>query len=154
MKTRKLYFIISIICCLLGCQKKSEIQFDIPGVIFTKEQTAAAEYFQKGKDSWTPTNKQIEELENLFPEYISNYNVASAKEIYKNLSTYKRQYLGFTENGEQLIFINAFCEHKWKDNDKWKSQFVFVFDGGDCYFQAIYNPSKHKFEKLFVNGVA
>jgi hypothetical protein len=50
------------------------------------------------------------------------------------------------------VKINAMCQ---VDNVKELSKyFVFVDDGGSCYFELTYNIKSHKFANLYVNGFA
>jgi hypothetical protein len=61
-----------------------------------------------------------------------------------------RQYIGFTENGDQKILVNGFCN----PDASWTSQVVFVMDGGDCYFTGIYNVDTDELESFTFNGDA
>lgn len=64
-------------------------------------------------------------------------------------SSYIYQYK--TINDSEL-YINALCDDY--DNDDLSERFIIVFDGGSCYFQAIYNFKSNEFIKLDVNGEA
>jgi len=62
-----------------------------------------------------------------------------------------RQYCGgHTAGGELLVFINAFCESS--SHDDWRKAQIDVFDGGDCYWQAVINLSTRRVEYFEVNG--
>lgn len=69
----------------------------------------------------------------------------------KNLTKYKRQYIGITKNGKKIMHVNFFCE---TDGDEWKKERIFVMDGGDCYFELDYDPIKRKYSALSINGEA
>lgn len=62
-----------------------------------------------------------------------------------------RQYVGFTENGQQKIYINGFCD-TW-DTD-WRTTPIVVMDGGDCYFGAVFNVDTGDLESFIFNGDA
>lgn len=62
-----------------------------------------------------------------------------------------RQYAGYIENGERKIAINSLCN---VGPDNWKSQAVFVEDGGPCFWWALYNVDTGDVETISVNGVA
>ena len=66
-----------------------------------------------------------------------------------NLDHY-RQYAGFTENGDPKILVNGFCNAE----PDWTSQIVFVMDGGECYFTAMYNVDTERLESFTFNGEA
>jgi hypothetical protein len=50
---------------------------------------------------------------------------------------------------EELIFANFFCETHGED---WRETAVVVLDGGDCYFQVIYNADANVYSSLWING--
>jgi hypothetical protein len=62
---------------------------------------------------------------------------------------YMRQYLGIIEGGEEIIYANFFCTDHETD---WHNEFVFVMDGGDCFFSVKHNPGSGEFFDLSVNG--
>lgn len=62
-----------------------------------------------------------------------------------------RQYAGYTEDGERKIFINGFCDALGVD---WRERPVFVDDGGECFFTAIYNVESGEVERFQFNGQA
>jgi len=47
--------------------------------------------------------------------------------------------------------VNGFCR---VDDDTWLSHPYIVMDGGNCYFQAIYNVEDQTFERFQFNGDA
>ncbi len=61
-----------------------------------------------------------------------------------------RQYAGFTQDGERKIFINGFCT----DEPNWTQDIIFVLDGGECFFTAIYNVDTAELESFAFNGEA
>jgi archaellin len=84
----------------------------------------------------------------------SLWTFLEAKKQYKFFprKNYTYQYQANIKNGEEEVYINAFCEiQKRKDLHKY---FIVVKDGGPCYFQIKYNPRTGKFYDLSVNGEA
>jgi hypothetical protein len=146
-------YIVFIFFCL-SCQKNALDNRSIPGVIFSQEQTVAEWPFSKSMSAWTPTKAQIIELEEKLGSYIQASNHPEALNIANKLPSYRRQYLGITENGKNLIYINAFCDSYKSTFDTSNTHFVFVFDGGACFFQVTYDPVTKAFIKLSINGVA
>lgn len=79
-----------------------------------------------------------------------------SKNIYKgqffiDLLKYKRQYFcAFNARGEKLVWVNCFCG----DEDYWKTAEVFVFDGGNCYFNLMINLATKQVSGFETNGVA
>lgn len=52
-------------------------------------------------------------------------------------------------NGKPMVEMYAFCEVR---SDAWKSVGYYIWDGGDCYFDALYDPSTKAVVSLRVNG--
>ena len=66
---------------------------------------------------------------------------------------YKRQYVpAINSNGQKEVWINFFCED-W-NNSNWKSEIVFVLDGGNCFFNLKVNLETLTYSELFINGYA
>ena len=86
---------------------------------------------------WNPTQIDIAEAERAIAE------AAGELEHY-------RQYAGFTQNGDRMLLVNGFCHAE----PNWTSQIVFVMDGGECYFTAIYNVETASLESFMFNGDA
>ena len=92
------------------------------------------------------------ELEAAFPSFIKSKRASGCERLRTARFEYKRQYYGFSHEGRSLIYVNAFCDPD--DLFYWETTFVMVFDGGDCFYQATYDPVAHEFVECYVNGVA
>jgi hypothetical protein len=69
------------------------------------------------------------------------------------LPFYKRQYFGIAfEKGQHVIYANYFCDSGYFDD--WQDRYIVVMDGGECFFQIQYDPSKGTFSNLQINGLA
>ena len=128
------------------------------GVIFTAANTEAAglgyEFNDPIADYWTPSEEQIAVLEAGLPAFLKA-NIAPDHYAYgmiDKLDSYKRQYFSITfADGQPLIYTNFFC---YDDFDNWLESPVFVMDGGECFFQMLYNPAMETFSGLRINGYA
>ena len=138
----------------LGCGEKKHVElFHAPGVIFTEKQSLESAFEFSGKRVWMPTLDQIEELERDLPLYLTKSNHPDAGAMVASLPNYRRQYLGFIDEGHQRIYVNAFCQGHTATDERWRTEFVLVQDGGSCYFQAVYDVESKHFIQLSVNGV-
>jgi hypothetical protein len=150
-----------IACTLLTCVPLSAFADDlaIPGKIYDAKQ---AEEFSKARFAeglagaapfWTPSEAEVRVLERSLPEFLAaHWPKDRGPKI--DASRHKRQYFGVTRNGHKLVFVNAFCEEHTQQDPDWSKHFVFVFDGGSCFFQLYYDPSANSFLDLRVNGFA
>lgn len=103
--------------------------------------------------AWAPDAQMISALETHLPAYLSqNQNKFNATKpsIVERLAQYKFQYWGEIQNNKRIIIVNAFCANF----DDWKTQRVFVLDGGDCFFNLKYDIDAGTFFDLQVNGEA
>lgn len=126
------------------------------GVILIVE--AAAEYHAiLGDESdilWRPTKAEVMELEQGLRAFLQTDDQAATSgrsPLWERLSDYKRQYYGFERAGQRLIHANFFCDDWGAD---WHHTPIFVLDGGDCYFQVVYNSQTNTFVSLCINGEA
>ena len=96
-----------------------------------------ADEFDPGADTyWTPTPADV---------------VAAEAALLADQGSldHFRQYFGTVENGENKILINGFCD---PSDRNWYQGSVFVLDGGDCYFHAIYDVGTDSIENFYYNG--
>jgi hypothetical protein len=145
--------ILTSLVLILACSPSSKRPGELPGVILSSDQVKKTG-LPGSTNPWTPTEGQIQELEARLPDYLMSLKDPTAHLIADSLITYHRQYLGLREGAKNLVYVNAFCqEHSsWPSN--WKTEFVFVQDGGPCYFQVYYDPESKVFSRLAVNGDA
>ena len=70
---------------------------------------------------------------------------------------YFRQYVGVLQAGQKRVYVSAFCQFMDGDSPtspEWKNHVLLVSDGGNCFWQALYDPSSRRFLELWVNGRA
>lgn len=101
---------------------------------------------------WMPSADDIAELEVNLTEFIEENEDEFRRDIVEDLPDYIRQYLGYVAEGQRWIYVNALCNHG--DGLDWETDIVFVADGGDCFFQVIYNADTGEFSDLSINGEA
>jgi hypothetical protein len=105
-------------------------------------------------DYWTPEQAQVRELEAGLVPFLESEIAADDFRygFWEDLENYKRQFFGVTfERGTPLIYANYFCVD---DFDYWRTGHVMVMDGGECFFQVLYNPATGEFSSLRINGYA
>ena len=71
--------------------------------------------------------------------------------MWERLDEYQRQYIGLERGGKEIIYGNFFCDNGGVD---WRQKFLFMIDGGECYFQVEYDVESGLFIKLRINGEA
>ena len=102
---------------------------------------------------WTPTEENILLLEQKLDSFLRQNSESFHRQppVWEQLDNYKRQYVGLTIKEKRVIFGNFFCTDTGAD---WEKEWVFVLDGGDCFFQLQFDLERGTFTKLTVNGEA
>ena len=77
-------------------------------------------------------------------------------EVEPLLSNYKRQYLGVTYKGKKYLLI-SFIDGFYITGDaelkeEWRRRWIAVLDGGDAFWNVLYDPATEKFSEWECNG--
>lgn len=95
--------------------------------------------------------KQEELLKNHNKKYPNNKWTKTRFEL--DLKDKKRQYIAvINEHGEKEVWVNLFCDSF--EGEDWKTELIFVEDGGNCYFNVKINLEKNTYSELMINGYA
>jgi hypothetical protein len=89
-------------------------------------------------------------IECKLPNYFDTLNKCRTNP--HNCGYYKRQYIGFTLNGNQYVYINLFAKHN--KMEYWKTKAVWVMDGGNSFCGIIYDLKANRFIEISCNGEA
>jgi hypothetical protein len=111
--------------------------------------------FPGDAEYWSPTKADIHTLEGRLPAYLQENKSAfymTDAAIWEQLDGYNRQYVGIVLDGKKVIYASYLCQNG--ADTEWKEQFIFVADGGACYFQFKFDTSTGEFFDLQVNGEA
>jgi hypothetical protein len=109
----------------------------------------AAGYGQQTDDYWTPTEADVRTLEAGLVAYLKAAPGAPS-DLWEKQATYLRQWAGILRDGRRYIYASFFCA----EFAGWQSRIVVVMDGGDCFFQVMYDVEQQTFTNLMVNGEA
>ena len=113
-------------------------------------------------EKFTPTIEEIGLAKELSKIHIDSLEQNRDRKIVKqygkilkyNNTDYYRQYVGFVDSkGNKLIFINAVCKAYGQKSDM-KQNWIFVFDGGSCFYQIKVDLTNKKCIDFSVNGEA
>src|SRR6266508_2691170 len=94
--------------------------------------------------TWRPSDQILSKLKMNLESYMKSQEKVFGISL-KKWGTYRFQYQGQKEKARKFIYINAFC---YLDNPRDRNLskvFVFVFDGGGCFFHVKYDPIADKF---------
>ena len=127
---------------------------EFEGVIFPREQGKDFIKSFTGIDErefWTPTKADVLRMERKIEAYLKKAAARRSPNLWSKLTSYKRQYAGVVRNGKKIIFANFFCQNL---NTDWKTTPIAVADGGDCFFNVLYDTVSASFSDLQINGEA
>ena len=107
---------------------------------------------------WMPAKEDVARFDADFMSYLATWHDPRAKWVRKmhDEDGYLKQYLGYIgKDGRRHIYVNGFCKtYEFEPPPGMPTRFIIVDDGGECYFQANYDPVKHVINRLSVNGRA
>ena len=181
---RKLLLIFSISILIYSCgseaklfkvdQTKIGVNYkNTRGTIFKSNYSDQNLYLMNTdsiKNTWTPNKEEIELAEKILKNQIKKINSKRINQldncpiIDKNMNSYFRQYVGYTNTkGERIIHINFYWD-KYSVWDKirgftdtrleYDSDYALVLDGCSRYWQIDVNLTNQKLNHLQINGVA
>lgn len=96
---------------------------------------------------WTPAQFDIDGVFTTTVKYIQ----ASEEDNIRPLADYKHQHIGFISDSKQYIYNNYFCDSINFDTE-WYSNLISVDDGGNCFFQSVYDVAEQEIISLSING--
>jgi hypothetical protein len=99
---------------------------------------------------YLPSLIEVHRLESALPQYLSTQRQLG-KPI--NFLNYHFQYAGFTRNGHNMIYINAF-RPDGVESFNWRFNPVLVCDGGSSFFGVEFDTQTEKFSNFSFNGLA
>ena len=149
-------FCVTVVFSLAGCTTPAST--DTWAVIPQRraEEMGLGTWLSSGAEIegyWTPTEQDVLLLEENLPSFLQENSTSFRREppVWEQLDNFKRQYAGLVMNGSKIIYGNFFCSEPSPD---WKTEWMFVMDGGDCFFQLQFDVANGTFSGLTVNGDA
>jgi len=107
-----------------------------------------SEYTSAG--GWEVSEAQVRAVEaKLEAAVVAHATEPHHTRIRDGLAGYNRRYVGIVRGEQRLIEISGFCD-SFRD---WQGP-VGVDDGGDCFFDAWYDPETDAITRVSINGVA
>lgn len=99
---------------------------------------------------FTPEDEQIRRFEAGLAAHLRASPPRRSPELHAKYAPYHRRYVGMKINGEMKLYASFYCP----SFEGWERPDVDVDDGGDCYFQVVYDVARGAYESVTVNGEA
>ena len=107
-------------------------------------------WFGPESKSWTPSEDDVRTAEPVVLERIG----AEEPALFARLGEYLCQFIGIIWEGRRRIYFNFFHRQQDGADVDWRTEGVFVMDGGDDYFHAVYDVDSGECVAFYVNGEA
>jgi len=115
------------------------------GAIVPAEEAERHRYLAKHyKQFWTPTTNDIAKAEARLTAFIEASTDTHAAEIRKKLKRFRRQYVGYTADGERRVLC-SFLPGVKRGQDPFaglRRSFIKVYDGGPSFWEIHYRVEK------------
>lgn len=97
---------------------------------------------------WNPSEIEINDMFVTLVKYLQS---TDEDQNIGNLENYRHQHFGYISADKQYIYNNYFCDN-FDTDVEWRTTFISVSDGGNCFFQAIFDVSNQEIINLYING--
>lgn len=168
----KIFGLIIFVCLSCKQTKKQNLKsddinnLDSKHIILTDSEYNRFLNDKYNTKSWKPTKHDIDLVQEILNKAIDDTNFICIKNPkIKIRKDYYKQYVPYINHkGERMIKINAFCKvlqvppkpgsetNEWSDID-WKNEYLFINDGGNCYWRITINIDAKKYKDIMVNGI-
>jgi len=101
---------------------------------------------------WQPSKSQVAELEAALVPFMADRQKSGSR-VPPTSVEYNRQYIGFTRNGEHLIYGN-FYPATLDRSRALRAEPVVICDGGATFWGVVYRVRAKQFEEPKFNGEA
>lgn len=111
--------------------------------------------FGKDYKPWTPGSEDIEKADEMIKKCFDDQANGTVNRVLdRKPDDYCKQFVGaVNSNGERILWVNCFCKKELEMFKKWKTDIIFVADGGNCFLQIKFNWDKNDGHyELKVNG--
>ncbi len=126
------------------------------GVVVPEDVASRYWQFARGRepdDTWEAGDVHIAEMEAGLADYFRNHNDQDVVAVTEKLHDYKRQYFAVVDQGQRKIELVAMCHHYVAENNiDFMKELPLVSDGGDCFFEVLYNVDERSFVWARIHG--
>ncbi len=158
MNTNKLLTLIVILLAsfLASCSNEQGDNW----VIFSEGQSRQARiaewYAEDGQSTgyWQPARTDVLIIMDGAAAFLQSNSESfhtQGTPVWERLDEYMVQFFGITLDDRRIVYANYFCTDTERD---WRKEFIMVMDGGQCFFQFMYDADTGEFFNLRVNGEA
>jgi hypothetical protein len=120
---------------------------------FVVQAAAPSNWYQVAGGTWTVDTIEVERIASQLQSAGDASLVGRKTARVKELSKYIVQYQGIGSTARHQVRLMGACDLDGRSPDSLRKDIYLVFDGGDCYFHAVYDRKQKKFVGFSFNGV-
>lgn len=111
--------------------------------------------FGRNYKQYEPSQEDIDLAEKLLKECYTKEVSGTYNPFFgRKLEQYNRQFVpAEMEGGDKLIWINCFIYADAEVQKRWKTDIIYVADGGNAFFNLKINLTRSTYYDLMVNGM-
>ena len=158
LNNRKIFFVLILFLAACTSRPASNAEGE-DWVAFSADKAQTDQMlgwlFLGDAEYWSPTKADVRTLQSGLPAYLQENKSAfymTDAAVWEQLDEYNSQYVGIVLEGRKVIYASYLC--RIGEDTNWKENFIFVADGGACYFKFKFDTSTGEFFDLLVNGEA
>jgi hypothetical protein len=100
-------------------------------------------------EQWSPDAAVIRRLQSTLESKVRK-DASAQHLVLPEWSSYGFQFQGRVVDGKRVVFVSAYCQHQ---EGLPTDDFIIVADGGTCFFETSYDPSKSSFSPIAFHGL-
>ena len=101
---------------------------------------------------WLPSDSLIARVDRALLRHLPSVSTPRRDGL-RGIDQYGIQYLGYTRDGRRVVYANGFCDWARATPDP-REGWRMVFDGGGCFFGAMYDPAAGRLVHVHANTTA
>jgi hypothetical protein len=156
---KKIILYLVCLCIVSGCASTKNDAYDgplPPRVLISSYQAQKwlGEFPLVGADMpkgpyWLPSFEIVASVDSALAKELSSPQNRYVPRKQVNSYAYGMQLLGITRNGQKVVYVNGFCDwERFSPRKEW----VWVVDGGGCYFSFWLDAETKKVTQFRFNG--
>lgn len=111
----------------------------------------SSNWIQVQGSTWRVSPAELAQMASQLPAAALSAN--GGKKTEKDVLTYTIQFKALGSPGRRVVEVRGACQVHGTTHGELQKDFLVVIDGGQCYFNAVWDATQRKFKHLRFNGV-
>jgi hypothetical protein len=111
-------------------------------------------WYEVSGGAWLVPEATVKEMRGSLQRSADQSHKGNGKKLVRSLSSDTVQYQGLVNEERKQVLLRGSCTVKEKSSATLASEWNLVLDGGNCYYEAVYDPLRKRFISFQFNGEA